>query len=299
MDAGGTKLAVRAETLDGRRVLDERLDAEDWDAAPIDHAVTWIRARLQRVLPGERVLALGLGAQGCDTQKHCTEFEAALRASGLHATVVNDAALLVPAAGFDSGIGVIAGTGAIAVGHSAAGDALFAGGWGWVLGDDAGAPGIVRQATRAALHADDDGCGDDGLLGFLLDAFAVGTPQELARTVNDEPTPEHWGPKAPAVFAAADAGSARASSVIDGAADHLAELVGQLVRRGAVGAGIVAAGSVITNQPRLADAFSQRIRSQHPHLVVHMLEDDPVAGGIVLARRLLDARTGTDEKEQQ
>src|SRR5690606_38333955 len=162
---------------------------------------------------------------------------------------------LVPAAGLESGLGVIAGTGSIGVGRDTAGAAVITGGWGWVIGDEAGAAGIVREAARAALFAHDDGLPDDGLLAALLDAFDVEDAERLARTVNDEPTMYHWGPRAPAVFAAADAGSARAVAVIDGAADSLARLVDQLLARRAVGSDAVAAGSVVVGQPRLHEGF--------------------------------------------
>ncbi len=131
---------------------------------------------------------------------------------------------------------------------------------------------------------------DDGLLAALLDAFGVADPERLARTVNDEPTMDHWGPRAPAVFAAADAGSALAASVIDGAAASLARLVDQLLARGAVGSDVVAAGSVITRQPRLYDAFAGWVALRHPSLEVHLLTAPPVEGAVALARRTLSPK---------
>jgi N-acetylglucosamine kinase-like BadF-type ATPase len=286
MDAGGTKLAVRVETLAGARLADAEFPAGDWSASPPEFAAAWLHKHLDLAVPaGCEVVATGIGAQGCDTRKHCAELENALADRGVEAVVVNDAALLVPAAGLADGIGVISGTGAIGVGRDAAGRTLFAGGWGWVIGDEAGSAGIVRLATIAALTAHDEGRSGDGLLEALLRAFDVEEPEALARRVNDEATAENWGPHAPAVFAAADAGSALAASVIEDAAKHLAELVRRLIARGAVGEGVVAAGSVIAGQPRLEAAFRARVRAAHPQLAVTLLEDEPVAGGVVLARR--------------
>lgn len=287
LDAGGSKLAVRVETVAGRRVAEAEFPAADWAATPVTTAATWLLERAAKVVPaGHEVAAIGVGAQGCDSRAHCTELAAAI---GPHAVVVNDAALLVPAAGLDAGIGVIAGTGAIAVGHDKAGEPLFAGGWGWVIGDEAGAPGIVRLATIAALTAHDEGHPDDGLLAELQHSFAVRSPEALARAVNDEPTPQHWGPHAAAVFAAADRGSALAAGVVRSAADHLVTLVRRLLDRGAVGDDVVAAGGVITRQPRLERAFRTRIAARYPQLAVTLLDDDPVAGAVVLARRLVQA----------
>ncbi|MGG7508601.1 N-acetylglucosamine kinase [Plantibacter sp. YIM 135249] len=291
MDAGGTKLAVRVEAADGTRLADVQFAAEDWSAEPAEAAADWLLARLERALPeGADVIAVGIGAQGCDTPDLCEEIEHAFADKGVDAVVVNDGALLVPASGLTDGIGVIAGTGSIAVGLDDAGHPLFAGGWGWVLGDDGGSAALVREATKAALTAVDDGAPDDGLLGALLAAFGVPNAPALARAVNDDPRLEHWAPHGPVVYAAADAGSQLARSVIEAAGHDLVRIIGQLVNRGAVGTDVVAAGSVIVNQPRLADAVRARLAERHPGYGLRLLEDDPVAGGVLLARRRHESR---------
>lgn len=283
LDVGGTKTAVIVETVDGERLVDTELASEGWDAEPVAQGVAWVLDAVRSVLPeGHDLAAIGIGAQGLDTAELAHEFAAAL---GVPALAVNDAALLVPAAGLDAGIGVISGTGAIAVGADADGHPLITGGWGWVIGDEAGAAGIVREAAKAALLAHDDGEPDDGLLTALLGAFGVADAERLARAVNDEPTMDNWGPRAPAVFAAADAGSHLATTVIAAAADHLVTLVNQLVRRGATGTDVVIAGSVILNQPRLEDAFKTGLAIAQPQLTLHRLDRNPVEGAIVLARR--------------
>ena len=286
LDIGGTKTALMVERTDGERLVELELPSGDWSSTPVDRAALWVETRVRDAVPaGCEIAAVGAGAQGCDSNEHCHELAAALVALGLDAVVVNDAALLVPAAGLDQGIGLISGTGAIGVAQDADGRFLFAGGWGWVLGDEAGAAGIVRDATRAALLAFDQGLADDGLLSALLGAFSVTDAPALARAVNDEPTMDNWGSRAPAVFASADAGSARAVEVISGAARHLVDLVGQLRDRGAVGRDVVAAGSVIVRQPRLMDAFRAGLAREQPDLVAHLLSGPPVLGAVALARQ--------------
>ena len=288
VDVGGTKVAVRVATLDGEVVSDHQWPADGWSASPVPAAARWLRSVLSLAVPADHeIVAAGIGAQGCDTQEHCAALAEAVAALGVHATVVNDAALLVPAAGLAEGIGVIAGTGSIAVGTDTHGTVLFAGGWGWVLGDEASAPAIVREATKAALAAYDDRRPDDGLLSALLGHYAVPDPPALARAVNDVPTPENWGPAAESVFQAADGGSALAARVIDEAARGLKLLVSQLIARGAVGDTVVAAGSVIVQQPRLADRFRAKLADFYPSLTLRLLEVPPVAGAVVLALRRL------------
>jgi N-acetylglucosamine kinase-like BadF-type ATPase len=289
MDVGGTKAAVQAVTLTGELVVDATFSSTEWSATPPAAAAVWLSGILAQALPDDTsVTAIGIGAQGCDTQAHCDELERALGGVGLRARVVNDAALLTPAAGLHVAIGIIAGTGAIGVATSASGETLIAGGWGWVISDDAGAAGLVRTATVAALTAHEEQRADDGLLSALEDAFDVDGPEALARAVNDEPSPENWGPRAPAVFAAADAGSALAVRVIDDAAAYLVRVTGWLLARGAQGTDVVLAGSVIARQPRLEQAYRRQLALAHPALAVRLLAVQPVAGGVALARRLAE-----------
>lgn len=290
VDVGGGGLAVRAETLAGDCVVDTMLAAHGWEPASAPAAAAWLRERLTACLPGDvRVRAAGVGAQGCDSPQVTVQLQQALGAVGLTATVVSDGALLIPAAGLEHGIALVADTGSVAIGTSADGEVLLAGGWGWVLGDEGGAAALVREATRAALSAHDAGQAGDGLLAALLAAFAVPTASLLARAVNDEPTVENWAPRAPAVFAAADAGSPLAAGVIVAAAGHLAALVGRLLDRGALGTTVVAAGSVIVGQPRLAEELRAWLSASRPDVELRILTAEPVTGAVTLARRLLAA----------
>ncbi|MFJ8062768.1 BadF/BadG/BcrA/BcrD ATPase family protein [Streptomyces sp. NPDC096142] len=289
-DIGGTKLAVRATTPDGTVRVDVEVPSAGWEAAPVERAARWLVDRVEPVLPaGNEIAALGVGAQGCDTQEHCGHLSAALGALGVPATVVNDGSLLVPAAGLAEGIGIVAGTGSIAVGAAADGTVLFAGGWGWVLGDEGSAPAIVREAAKAALTAHDLGRPDDGLLSELLAHYGAADAPALARAVNDSPTPGAWGPAAPAVFRAAAAGSSSALAVVDDAATHLTALVTRLRARGAVGATVVAAGSVVLGQPLLSDLLRDRLGTAHPDLTLRLLDVPPVAGAVALARARYEA----------
>ncbi|MGO1079751.1 BadF/BadG/BcrA/BcrD ATPase family protein [Inquilinus sp. CA228] len=286
LDIGGTKTHLVIEAVASGRLVDIVEPSEDWEAEPAAEAAAWIAARLARHRPvGGRIVALALGAQGVNRAATAAALQAALAGQGLRATVVNDAALIVPAAGLAEGIGIIAGTGAVGVGTDAAGVFLIAGGWGSIIGDEGSAAGLVREAARAALRGHDQGRPDDGLLGGLLAAFGVADAERLARRVNDDPTVENWAPHASAVFAAAEAGSALAQAVIADGARHLVDLVVQLHGRGAAGSAVVVAGSVIVNQPRLLDAFRAGLGDRLPGLALHVLRAPPVEGAVLLARR--------------
>ncbi|MFB2597500.1 N-acetylglucosamine kinase [Herbiconiux sp. P17] len=304
MDIGGTKAAVRVETLSRALGAEVVVPSPDWDAEPVAAGVEWIARTLTSVLGSlgsqvdvdvddgspASVAALGVGAQGLDNADIMLEYGAALTARlGIPTVAVNDAALIAPAAGLDQVIGLIAGTGAIGVGWTDDGEFLSAGGWGSVIGDDAGAAGIVREAAKRALLRHDDGFDDDGLLAALLASFGATDAERLARAVNDDPSTENWGPHAPVVFEAARAGSLEAQIVIEGAAQHLARLVRQLVAHGAVGTDVVAAGSVIAAQPLLFERMSALVTAAHARLRVRLLDRPPVVGATELAARLVGA----------
>lgn len=288
LDIGGTKTQLILEQVGGGRVLDVTEPSLEWDAEPEPAAAKWIAERVRRHTPnGARIVSLAFGAQGINRSETGQNLERELAALGYPTTAVNDASLIVAAAGFSQGIGVIAGTGAIAVGADADGRFLSSGGWGWVIGDEGSAAGLVREAARAALRANDEGRPDDGLLSHLLADFGVADAERLTRRVNDDPTVDNWAPHAPAVFAAAEAGSALADAVITDGARHLAELVRQLRNRGAVGSDVVVAGSVIVNQPRLLDAFRRSVAEHDRSASVHVLREPPVTGAVMLARSAL------------
>lgn len=290
VDVGGTKVAVRAQTWSGETVADRVLPATGWHVEPAEEAAAWLLARIHEALPpGSTVAAAAIGAQRCNTDERARLLEAALGDRGVPATVVNDAMLVVPAAGVDEGLGVIAGTGSIAVGRTGSGRFVVAGGWGWVLGDEGSAVGLVREAARAALWAHDEEHDDPELLLRLEEAFHAADPDQLTLAITEDASPARLGPAAPAVFAAADAGSRLAQRVIAGGIASLAALVDRLQAKGAAGQVVVGAGGVMTGQPRMFEGFRARVQRAHPDLEVRLLETAPVAGAVVLARRLAES----------
>lgn len=295
LDIGGTKAAVRVEDAEDRTVVvDTEIASPDWDAEPIAWGVSWIVRALDGALPpGAEVVALGVGAQGFDNPTLTEDYSRRLAALGYPTVAVNDAALLAPAAGLERCLGLIAGTGAIGVGWTESGRFLHAGGWGHVIGDDAGAAGLVRRATIAALRRHDDGLPDDGLLAALTGSFQVPDAERLARAVNDRPTMENWAPHAPVVFRAAAEGSATAAATIEAGAAHLATLVDQLLARGAVSDDVVVAGSVIARQPAYLELATRLITQAHPTLRVRLLDAAPVVGAVELASREQSALNGS------
>ncbi|MEU8175300.1 BadF/BadG/BcrA/BcrD ATPase family protein [Microbispora hainanensis] len=289
VDVGGTKTRIRlADASSGEVLADLTVPSTGWQTASLPQAAAWLSERLHPLLqPGPEVRHVVVGAHGCETPDQFERLAQELvRVLATPATVVNDAELLLPAAGLAGGIGVISGTGAIAVGrHRDTGAYLSAGGWGWVLGDEGSGSALVRDAARAVLTRADEGAPGDGLDVALLRAFGVAGLPELAAAMSWNGGVETWGAHAPVVFAAAEAGSATADAVITAGGRSLARLVSCLAGRGADLGAVVVAGGVIANQPRLMRAFEEELRSLLPAVTATLLQAPPVLGAVELARR--------------
>ncbi|WP_405741463.1 ATPase [Streptomyces sp. NBC_00028] len=289
IDVGGTKTHLRALAGD-TPVTDHVRLSLGWRPHDPVAAVGWLAALVAEALPtGVRPTALAVGGHACETPRQCAQIRTALQ---LHfdvpALVVGDAELLAPAAGLDKGVGLVAGTGSVAVGRTADGSLVQVGGWGAVLGDEGGSAGLVREAARAVWAAHDRGEEPDALAAGLIAAFevpevpALGAALERAQDVSAE-----WGRHAPAVFAAADAGSALARTVIAEGGRDLAALVERLAARGVAVDDVVVAGGTILAQPLLYDAFTTALADRVATARPQPLRVPPVEGAVALARSLL------------
>ncbi|MEU3934753.1 BadF/BadG/BcrA/BcrD ATPase family protein [Streptomyces sp. NPDC029044] len=288
IDVGGTKTHLRALAGDAL-VADHVRASGGWRPHDPVAAAGWLTALVADALPaGARPSAVAVGGHACETARQCAQIRAALQ---LHfdapALVVGDAQLLVPAAGLDKGVGLVAGTGSVAVGRLPDGTAVQVGGWGAVLGDEGGAAGLVREAARAVWAAHDRGERPDALALGLIAALdvpevpALGAALERATDVSAE-----WGRHAPAVFAAAADGSALARTVIDEAGWALAALVTRLADRGVEVDDVVVAGGTVLSQPDLLDAFTVALAETLPTARARPLRVPPVEGAVALARSL-------------
>jgi N-acetylglucosamine kinase-like BadF-type ATPase len=289
IDVGGTKTQLRT-IADETLVADHVRPSSGWRPHDPAAAARWLAALVEEALPtGVRPSALAVGGHACETPRQCAGIRDALQALlPVPAIVVGDAELLVPAAGLDKGVGLVAGTGSVAVGRLADGSPVQVGGWGAVLGDEGGAAGLVRDAARAAWAAHDRGERPDELALALVSAFSVaevpalGAALESATDVSAE-----WGRHAPVVFAAAEAGSALARTVIAEGGRSLATLVERLAARGVVVDDVVVAGSTVLAQPALYDAFVTALAANVPQARPQPLRVAPVLGAVALARAIL------------
>ena len=286
IDIGGTKTHILIKDADSI-IADEVVPSTAWRVWDRQKDAAALAALIGDVANGAEICAIAIGAHGCDTDQHCKQMEADLGAilPG-RIKVVNDSELLVPAAGFASGIGVVSGTGSIAVARTAGDEMLVAGGWGWILGDEGSAAALVREAARAIRGSIDLGRTDDPLIERLMSKLQTADATKIGRLLNDTRSAAIWGSYADAVFEAAGQGSALAIRVIAEGAEALAALVLVLIGRGADATHVVIGGGVVVEQSSLFDAFVAAMRKVSPASEVTLLRAPPVSGAVAIAERL-------------
>ncbi len=201
--------------------------------------------------------------------------------------VVDDASLILPAAGLTEGIAVISGTGSIAVG-SWQGRREWAGGWGYLLGDEGSGYWIVRSAIRVLLARRADGLPAGALGACLLEAAGASDLDSLRGAFYRQPQPQYWAPYAPAVLDCPDPEAARLTQE---AALALADLTVSVAGRLAAADGIqvVLAGGLIAHQG-LQAATVAAVTAALPTSRVRPLSDPPVVGAIRLAAAALSGQ---------
>jgi glucosamine kinase len=130
---------------------------------------------------------------------------------------------------------VIAGTGSVAYGEDAAGNAVRVGGWGSLFGDAGSAFALARDALASAMDQDDRGASSP-LGEAALAFFDRGDLRMLATAaVQGRITRGELAAFARVVHDAARLGDAEARALVDGAADALATLAVTVLERLGVG----------------------------------------------------------------
>ncbi|MGK6316671.1 N-acetylglucosamine kinase [Neorhizobium sp. DT-125] len=290
VDVGGSKTHIRIERADTGAILHDTIHSSTGWAGLSDSDRAHALATLVETSTAGRgtVASLVAGVHGNDSREQEEVLQTPIRSQYPIVRILNDSHLLVLAHGSPSGTGLIAGTGSSATSIQSDGEALTVGGWGWLLGDEGGAVGIVRDAARQVLHAYDSEQVDP-LTNLLLMGLEVDHPHGLQHRLTAT-EPREWARAAEQVFAALEVGSMRAQAVIDAHAEAMAGMIELLARRGGDVSTVVCAGGVITNQPVLFEAVRASIKARVcATRDVVLLKEPPVSGAIILARKLYQA----------
>ena len=283
LDIGGTLSRARI-CADGEIVAEAQAASASLTAAGLDRASAALADLLARLPidpdhPFDAACAGSAGNSVPGAREFLHDRLAPLTRSGI-VVIVNDAMLVLPAAGLDAGVGVICGTGSIAVGTWDGREARV-GGFGYLLGDEGSGYWIARAAVRALLDRRDRDVPLGDLGDRLLGAADVDSIYALQRLFYDQPHPRRWARLAPLVLDSADPAAA---AITAEAAQALAGLAVSATRRLAAPPDlpVVLAGGLM-GHTGLRAAVSKAIGEALPGSEVRALTEPPVAGAVRLA----------------
>lgn len=185
------------------------------------------------------------------------------------------------------GVVVISGTGSVAFGRNAQGEAGRAGGWGPAISDEGSGQWIGRNAIAAVMRALDS-TEPTTLLRGILDTWRLDGLEQLLQKSNASPAPD-FAQLFPAVEAAATAGDEIAQQLLTAAGNELAWLASVVIGRlwpteQAVRVGI--GGGVFAHSSLVRRSFWKQLKAERPRAAVNFKIIQPVAGALWMARRM-------------
>ncbi len=319
IDGGGTSTIAWLADQDGRVLGRGRAGPSNYKVVGADAA----RAALDRAIVAafaEARLAIApvesacFGLAGFDRP----EDQELLRAWSAQAqwarrvVGVNDGMLIVAAGTPDGwGLGVIAGTGSIAVGRGRDGRTARAGGWGPLLGDEGSGYHVALAALRRIARRADGRMPrlteGDPLSDRLLAALGIDGPSRLISTIYH---PDYDRTKiaglAPLVVAAAEDDPALVTEILAPAGIELAETILAVARaldwHGGPVPLAMAGGFLLAAPPVARSLLDHLARAGYDPQA--KLVPEPAQGALILARRALNEENhpqmiqGDTEKEE-
>src|SRR5437016_4886022 len=194
IDAGGTKTVCLLADERGMIVSEGRGPGANLLAAG-ELGVEKVLHEVMETAIGDRDItpsAICLGIAGVDREDEARIVRAIMRRIGHKSriVVVNDALIALVAGAEDApGVVIISGTGSIAYGRNANGEAARAGGWGHMIGDEGSGYWIGREALTAVMRAGDGRGPATGLTDDIVAYFQVNDVSHLPRIVYDREVP--------------------------------------------------------------------------------------------------------------
>ena len=153
--------------------------------------------------------------------------------SRAHILVTADALIALEGAlAGEAGVVIVCGTGSIVLGKDSNGGLAKVGGWGPLMGDEASAQWVGREALRRAALAADGTGPTTSLVRLLLKRYKLGRFERVIDAVYKHPmTPAELGALAPIVSLAAEQGDEVARDIFRVGAEALAMQAAQAVAR--------------------------------------------------------------------
>jgi N-acetylglucosamine kinase-like BadF-type ATPase len=211
--------------------------------------------------------------------------------------MVNDGDLVVAAGTPDGwGVGVIAGTGSIAVGRAKDGRTARAGGWGHLIGDEGSAYGIVLEALRMVARRADGRAprppGRDLLTERVCAALGVTEASQIVTTIySPEFSRARIASLAPEILAACAEVPETGEQLLIPAGAALAETVAAVARSLGWASGVLplaVAGGFLLSAAIVRQGMIDDL-TRRGYQVGMTPVADPVRGAVILAERVIGA----------
>jgi N-acetylglucosamine kinase-like BadF-type ATPase len=296
IDAGGTRTVCQLADASGLVLAEVRGPGANLQSQG-EHEVESILGTLMSRARGDRAWpqVIAVGMAGADRPGDVDLVRALLARLGHRgrSVVVNDA-LVALEAGLpgEPGAIVIAGTGSIAYGRNAAGQAARAGGWGYILGDEGSGYWLGRQALRSVVRASDGRGPMTALTPRVLSHYGVSRAQDLVHEIADTAArPSAIASLARDVGEAAAGGDLVARHLLSEAARELAGAGESVVRRlGLRDAKVLLAGGTLLGVDALRREVLSEIARRIPNARAESLQVEPALGAVRLAADELAGR---------
>lgn len=283
LDIGGTKThGVR--WLNGHIVAEAMAGSANVQNVSMEAATRNIARIFEELGPGriDRVVA---GAGGVDTAEDGRRLRAMIEvhASGAAIQVVHDSRLILAAGETSTGMAVILGTGSAFWGINAEGREARAGGWGYLLGDEASGYWMGREAVRHTLREFNRNQQPGMLARLVLQANDVASPDELIGLFHGDTDRRYWAQQSEVVFRAYESGDPAAVRIIDDAVAYVAGKLGDVSTVLGIRGPVIIGGGLGMHQP----VYQQRIRTALSAMGlegIRFLDVDPVLGALFIAQ---------------
>jgi N-acetylglucosamine kinase-like BadF-type ATPase len=180
---------------------------------------------------------------------------------------------------------LIAGTGSVALGRSAAGELLRAGGHGYMLGDEGGAAWIGKIAIIRSLRSGEGRDLPTTMMDEILKTTGLEQSSDLIQYVHHDADKAKIAALAPLVTEAARRGDALALDILAVGSAELTLLVRSVLERSPhiKNKALVLAGGVIEHDEIVTTKLRQSLEEQFPTLSVQKPSGTALDGACLLA----------------
>ncbi len=287
IDGGGSNLRVALVGESLSPIVEARRGTVNPNVVGFDEAKALIQSAVQEVLiAGAPLSGVGIGIAGASLAHDWMRDLITEVLPDVPVTTAIDVEIaLVGAHGAREGVLVLAGTGSVAYGVNAQGEAAQAGGWGYLLGDEGSGYWLGLQAIRALTQwSDGFDLGAEVLAQRVMARLNLTVPREVIRWVYP-PSIKEIAALAPLVLSTADEGDPYAARIVLGGAWSLSSLVTTVVRRlGVPTLPIAFAGGLLTADNHLSRDLCNFLSLP----TIPQPKYPPVIGAALLAKIMLN-----------